>query len=264
VGYLHFFASAGALLHLRPFETHARADERGHELVVLIAVLLPQIILDATSTEVDLDRPFEAVEEHTSRTPVTHADGSMKGNFRIGVEASEASPTKLDRTQAGKDEARRRDQRPVRRTRRVRRVRPQRIVVADAFRKAQNRQPRRVLVVDAVMGAQLGANERAHLLQHIISEFPVREFGRDACGVVHVDGILLDHVNDMSAYVRYYELLIVFMKINYTDNVARVKGLFFRDENYLHGRLENANEYDLAHHQVANRRHGLKCSDSHF
>jgi hypothetical protein len=56
---------------------------------------------------------------------------------------------------------------------------------------------------------------------------PVREFGRDACGVVHVDGILLGHVNDMSAYVRYCELFIVFMKINYTDNVARVKGLFF-------------------------------------
>ena len=178
---------------------------------MLIAVLLPQIVLDAAPTEVALDRPVEAVEEHASGNPVTHADGAMEGDLCIGVEATEAPPTELDRAQAGEDEARRRDQRPVRRRGRIRRIRPQRIVVADAFRKAQNRQSRRVLVVDAVVGAQLGTDQRAHLLEHLVGELAASKLGCNDRGVVHCDApIFIVHICELIiVYANYFKPISV-------------------------------------------------------
>ena len=53
-----------ALLHLAALEAHARADERGDQLAVLVAVFLAQVVLDPPAAEVAvLDRAVEAVED---------------------------------------------------------------------------------------------------------------------------------------------------------------------------------------------------------
>ncbi|MNT88622.1 hypothetical protein D3C72_2292090 [compost metagenome] len=86
------------------------------------------------------------------------------------METAEARPADLNRAEAGKDEAGRRDQGAERRLSRVFSVRPQRIVVANALAEAQDRQPRRVLVIEAGFGTQLGSDQSPHVVEHLVGE----------------------------------------------------------------------------------------------
>src|SRR5271165_6652910 len=141
-------------LHLGPLEPHPRADEGRDELVVLVAVLLTQIVLDAASSEVaGVDRAVETVEKYAGRDAVVETDRLVKLDVRLGVEAAEPAPADLHRPEASENETRRRDDPAERPRGSVLLVRPQRVVVADALAEPQNRHAVRELVVDRHGGA---------------------------------------------------------------------------------------------------------------
>ncbi len=98
------------------------------------------------------------------------------------METAEAGPADLHRAEAGEDEARRRDLRAVGRCYAVVRIYPQRVVVANAFAKTDDRQTGGIFVVEAGLRAQLRADQRPHVRQHLIGECGPRKFGGNARG----------------------------------------------------------------------------------
>src|SRR6516225_3237576 len=97
-------------LHFGPLEPHPGADEGRDELVVLVAVLLTQVVLDAASGEVaGVGRAVETVEKYAGGDAVAETDRLVKLDVRLGVEAAEPAPADLHRPQTGENEARRRD-----------------------------------------------------------------------------------------------------------------------------------------------------------
>jgi len=164
-------------LHLGPLETHPRADEGRDEFIVLIAVLLTQVVLDAAASEVaGVDGAIETVEKHAGRDAVAETDRLMELDVRLGVEATETAPADLHRPETSENEARRRDD-PAERSRSgVLLVRPQRVVIADALAESQDRHPVREFVVDRHGGTQLGADESPHLREHLVGEFARGQF----------------------------------------------------------------------------------------
>ena len=79
---------------------------------------------------------------------------------------------------------------------------PQRVVVADALAEAQDREPRRVLVVEARLGAQLGADQRPHVGQHLVGELAARQLVGDA-GVGAGGGLGIGHLFLLFVYMNH-------------------------------------------------------------
>jgi hypothetical protein len=83
------------------------------------------------------------------------------------------------RVETCENEARWRNQRSVRSGLRIVGIRPQRIVIANALAEAEDREPGSVLVVYAGIGAQLEANSRAHVVEHLVGELAASKLARD-------------------------------------------------------------------------------------
>jgi hypothetical protein len=103
----------------------------------------------------------------------------VKAELRLGMKAAEAAPAELHRGEACENEARWRNQRSMRGGPRIVRIRPQRIVIADALAEAEDREPGSVLVVYAGIGAQLEANARAHVVEHLVGQLAASKLARD-------------------------------------------------------------------------------------
>src|SRR4029079_15950809 len=107
-------AGLPSLLHLTPLEPHPRADEGGDQLVVLVAVFLPQIVLDPAAAERAVgDGAIEPVENHRGGDLVADPDRPVEAHPGLRMEAAETRPAHLDGAKAGEDEAGRGNDPPI-------------------------------------------------------------------------------------------------------------------------------------------------------
>jgi hypothetical protein len=74
-----------------------------------------------------------------------------------------------------------------------------------AFAEAKDREPGSVLVVYAPIGAQLEANARTHVVEHLVGELAASEFARD------VDGLICGHRSVLAVleFTTYFSIYLL-------------------------------------------------------